>query len=112
MVILLECGRHSPRHDVEFRLLPETPNVAPMRNAAADRDIDHTAFARAMDEARAQIRRQLAAERTAPSEVHVTIGRIEVTTAPVAPTPKRKVSERAPAASLEQYLASRVQRNP
>ena len=104
--------QRSPRGGAEFRLLPETPGVAPMRNPAADRDVDRTAFARAIDEARAQIRRQLATERPTPSEVHVTIGRIEVTTAPSAATPKRQLPERAPATSLEQYLASRTPRNP
>ena len=70
------------------------------------------AYAHATEEARAQIRRQLAAAETTPSEVHVTIGRIEVTAAPMAPTPPRKAPERMPAVSLEQYLASRARRSP
>jgi hypothetical protein len=102
----------SPRRAAEFRLLPETPDVSPLRGPATNGGIDGTAFARVMDEARAQIRRQLATEGATPSEVHVTIGRIEVTAAPIAPAPTRKMPERRSAPSLEQYLASRARREP
>ena len=102
----------SPRRDADFRLLPETPAVPPVRDGTASGGIDGRAFARATEEARAQIRRQLDAAQTTPSEVHVTIGRIEVTAAPMAPTPPRKAPERVPAVSLEQYLASRARRGP
>jgi hypothetical protein len=102
----------SPRRDADFRLLPETPAVPPVRDGTASGGIDGRAFARATEEARAQIRRQLDAAQATPSEVHVTIGRIEVTAAPMAPTPPRKAPERVPAVSLEQYLASRARRGP
>lgn len=83
-----------------------------MRGPTASAGVGDMAFGRATEEARAQIRRQLAAAQTTPSEVHVTIGRIEVTAAPMAPTPPRKAPERLPAVSLEQYLASRARRSP
>lgn len=96
----------------DFRLLPEMPEVAPARGPATSGGADNTAFARALEEARAQIRRQLATEEATPSEVHVTIGRIEVTAAPAPPPSPRKAPERVPAVSLEQYLASRARRSP
>jgi hypothetical protein len=83
--------------------------------AAADRvasnGLDSAAFARAVEDARVQIQRQLATHGGTPAEVHVTIGRIEVTATPAAPSAARKAPDhRAPAVTLEQYLASRARR--
>lgn len=93
----------------DFWLLPPVLDAdsATRRPTGGD---DRTPFASAVHEARVQIARQLATQHTTPSEVHVTIGRIEVTAAPVAPTPPRRAPERVPATSLEQYLASRARR--
>lgn len=94
--------------DTDFRLLPPTPDNHRARGTGADGGGQSAAFARALEDARSQLQRQLAAAQSAPTEVHVTIGRIEVTAAPMAPASPRKAPERAPTVSLEQYLASRA----
>jgi len=97
-----------PRAPAEFQLMPTPPAAAADRVASTG--MDSAAFARAVEDARAQIQRQLAAHGGTPSEVHVTIGRIEVTATPSAPSAPRKAPDRTPAVTLEQYLASRVRR--
>jgi hypothetical protein len=100
--------RSARRADAEFRLMP-VPPAATSDRVARD-GMDSAAFARAVEDARTQIQRQLAAQGGTPSEVHVTIGRIEVTAASPAPSPPRRAPDRAPTVPLEQYLASRARR--
>jgi hypothetical protein len=103
----------SRRGDADFRLLPETPELAATRGPPAGGVMDDAAFARAFEAVRARLQRQLAARDETPTEVHVSIGRIEVVAAPPPPPPPpRKAPERVPAVSLEQYLASRARRHP
>jgi hypothetical protein len=98
------------RGDEGFRLMPDRLP----RDDAGDRaatSVGGTVLASAVAEARREVQRQSRERRgddARATEIHVSIGRIEVTATPAGPTPARRVAERAPKPSLADYLARRA----
>ncbi len=93
--------------DDDFRLVPDDAGT----RAAADRP-PRTTRAHSVSVQRAAVARRDSMSATnagapEPTEVHVTIGRIEVTAVHMPATPNPKPADRARAMSLDEYLAQR-----
>ncbi len=100
-------------HNGDFRLMPEiersASNCPPLHHRMANNTVDFTNLYPAQSAVRHGLRQQPVSARAEASEVHVTIGRIEVTAVQAA-TPEKKrtrTEQRRPIMSLDEYLSRR-----